>query len=136
MGYAAINVAGLFHAWRKQVVVGIGWHLVNRAVQLADDRLPDFTMCDRPPNMLQVRVNAYIYAALLDEAVLGSGATLALHTMLAGGTARRLLATRCGRRPADRQRWPAERSPHGGRELVDPVHERRKLRFEGCLLHR
>ena len=33
--------------------------------------------------MLQVRVNAAIYAALLDEAVLGSGATLALHTMLA-----------------------------------------------------
>ena len=33
--------------------------------------------------MLQVRVNAAIYAALLDEAVLGSGATLSLHTMLA-----------------------------------------------------
>jgi FAD dependent oxidoreductase len=80
---AGINVPGLFHAWGKQVVAGIGWDLVNRAVQLAGDRLPDFTRYDRPPNMLQVRVNASIYAALLDEAVLGSGATLALHTMLA-----------------------------------------------------
>ena len=53
------------------------------AVQLAGDHLPDFTKYDRPTNMLQVRVNAAIYAALLDEAVLGSGATLALHTMLA-----------------------------------------------------
>jgi len=80
---AAINVPGLFHAWGKQVIAGIGWDLVNRAVQLAGDRLPDFTMYDRPPNRLQVRVNTSIYAALLDEAVLGSGATLALHTMLA-----------------------------------------------------
>ncbi len=80
---AAINVPGLFHAWGKQVVAGIGWHLVNRAVQLAGDRLPDFTAYDRPTNMLQVRVNPFIYAALLDEAVLGSGATLALHSMLA-----------------------------------------------------
>ncbi len=80
---AAINVPGLFHAWGKQVIAGIGWDLVNRAVQLGGDRLPDFTMYDRSPNMLQVRVNAAIYAALLDEAVLGSGATLVLHTMLA-----------------------------------------------------
>lgn len=80
---AAINVPGLFHAWGKQVVAGIGWQLVNHAVQLAGDRLPDFARSDRPPSLLQVRVNAAIYAALLDDAVLGSGATLALHTMFA-----------------------------------------------------
>ena len=80
---AGINVPGLFHAWGTQVVAGIGWDLVSRAVQLAGDRMPDFTAYDRPTNMLQVRVNSAIYAALLDEAVLGSGATLALHTMLA-----------------------------------------------------
>ena len=72
-----------FHAWGRQVIAGIGWGLVNRAVQLAGDRLPDFSLYHRPPNMLQVRVNASVYAAVLDEAVLGSGATLALHTMLA-----------------------------------------------------
>jgi hypothetical protein len=86
---AAINVPGLFHAWGKQVVAGIGWHLVDRAVQLAGDHLPDFTRYDRPTCMLQVRVNAAIYAALLDDAVLGSGATLALHTMLAAVDRRR-----------------------------------------------
>ena len=80
---AGINVPGLFHAWGKQVIAGIGWQLVNRAVQLAGDHLPDFARYDRPANMLQVRVNAAIYAALLDDAVLGAGATLALHTMLA-----------------------------------------------------
>ena len=80
---AGINVPGLFHAWGRQVIDGIGWQLVNRAVQLVGDRLPDFTRYDRAPSMLQVRVNAAVYAALLDEAVLGSAATLALHTMLA-----------------------------------------------------
>ena len=71
---AAINVPGLFHAWGRQVIAGIGWQLVNRTVQLAGDRLPDFSLYQRAPNMLQVRVNAPVYAALLDEAVLGSGA--------------------------------------------------------------
>jgi hypothetical protein len=80
---AAINVPGLFHAWGKQVIAGIGWHLVNRAVQLAGDHLPDFARYDRPTNMLQVRVNTALYAALLDDAVLGAGASLSLHTMLA-----------------------------------------------------
>lgn len=80
---AGINVPGLFHAWGKQVIAGIGWHLVNRAVQLAGDQLPDFARYDRPVNVLQVRVNPAIYAALLDDAVLGSGAALSLHTMLA-----------------------------------------------------
>jgi hypothetical protein len=80
---AAINVPGLFHAWGKQVIAGIGWQLVNRAVQLAGDHLPDFARYDMPTNMLQVRVNTALYAALLDDAVLGAGASLSLHTMLA-----------------------------------------------------
>ena len=80
---AGINVPGLFHAWGRQVIAGIGWHLVNRAVQLAGGQLPDFARYDRPVHLLQVRVNPAIYAALLDTAVLGSGAALSLHTMLA-----------------------------------------------------
>ena len=80
---AGINVPGLFYAWGRQVIAGIGWDLVSRAVQLAGGQLPDFTRYDRPTHLLQVRVNAAIFAALLDEGVLGSGATLALHTMLA-----------------------------------------------------
>ena len=80
---AAINYPGLFHAWGRQVVAGIGWDLVCHAVRLAGDSLPDFADYHRPPNQLQVRVNPAIYAAVLDEAVLGSGATLLLHTLLA-----------------------------------------------------
>ena len=80
---AAINYPGLFHAWGRQVVAGIGWELVCRAVRLAGDRLPDFSDYQRPPNRLQVRVNPALYATVLNEALLGSGASLLLHTMLA-----------------------------------------------------
>src|SRR6266566_2070063 len=51
---AAINYPGLFHAWGRQVVAGIGWDLVCRAVRLAGDPLPDFANYKRPPNKLQV----------------------------------------------------------------------------------
>ena len=86
---AGINVPGLFHAWGKQVIAGIGWRLVNRAVARGD-KLPDFARYDRPVNVLQVRVNPAIYAALLDDAVLGSGAALRSTPCLprwTGGTA-------------------------------------------------
>jgi choline dehydrogenase-like flavoprotein len=80
---AGITVPGLFHAWGRQVIAGIGWELVSRAVRVAGGALPDFTDYHRAPNKLQVRVNGPIYAALLDEAVVTAGAALLLHTTLA-----------------------------------------------------
>src|SRR5690606_32553233 len=38
-----VNFPGLFHAWGRQVVAGIGWELVTAAVREAGDRLPDFS---------------------------------------------------------------------------------------------
>ena len=83
---AGINYPGLFHAWGRQAIAGIGWELVRAAVELAGDSLPDFSNYRRATNKLQVKVNTAIYAALLDDAVLDSGATLLLHTMLAAVT--------------------------------------------------
>lgn len=80
---AAINLPGLFHAWGKQIIAGIGWDIVERSVREAGGTLPDFTDYQRPHHLLQVRVSAALYAAILDETIVGSGATLLLHTMLA-----------------------------------------------------
>ena len=80
---AAINLPGLFHAWGKQIIAGIGWDIVTRSVREAGGTLPDFTDYRRPHYLLQVRVSAAVYAALLDEAIVESGATPLLHTMLA-----------------------------------------------------
>ena len=34
---------GLFHAWGRQIIAGIGWELVTRAVELDGGTLPDFS---------------------------------------------------------------------------------------------
>jgi hypothetical protein len=79
---AAIDVPGLFHAWGRQVIAGIGWEIVRRAVETAGDELPDFAAYNQPANKLSVQLRREIYAALLDEVVLDSGTVLRLHTMI------------------------------------------------------
>ncbi len=80
-----VNFPGLFHAWGRQVIAGVGWELVSKAVAESGETLPDFSAWrDLPHYRLQIRVNAAVYAALADEAVTQAGADLALHTMLAG----------------------------------------------------
>lgn len=84
MTMAAVNFPGIFHAWGRQVVAGIGWELVSRCVSECGGTLPDFDAIPPRPWMHQVRINPAVYAALCDEAVVESGADLLLHTMLAG----------------------------------------------------
>lgn len=80
----AVNFPGLFHAWGKQVIAGIGWELVEKAVVESGGQMPDFSAWrDLPHYRLQIRVNAATYAALADQSVLDAGVRLSLHTMLA-----------------------------------------------------
>lgn len=81
MTSAGVGRPGLFHAWGRQVIAGIGWDLVRRCVAECGGALPDFSRAPRGHWEHQVWVNPAIYAALCDEAVLGSGARLLLHTM-------------------------------------------------------
>src|SRR5690606_1890187 len=80
---AGVFTTALFHAWGRQVIAGIGWELVTRSLALAGDELPDFTDLDVPHWRHAVRGTPAIHAAVLADAVLGSGADLLLHTMLA-----------------------------------------------------
>ncbi len=76
-----VNFPGLFHAWGRQVIAGIGWELVSRSVAEAGDTLPDFTDYKRGHWLLQVRVNAFLYAALADETAVAAGVDLLFHAM-------------------------------------------------------
>lgn len=78
---AGVSYPGLFHAWGKQVIAGIGWELVNRCVAECGLPLPDFTEKDAPHWRQQIRLNAAVYAALCDEAVLDAGVVPLLHAM-------------------------------------------------------
>lgn len=78
----AVNYPGLFHAWGRQVIAGIGWELVTRTVAETGSQLPDFSTWRAVPHFqLQVRVNSAIYAALADECVAAAGVTASFHTM-------------------------------------------------------
>ena len=64
-----VDFPGLFHAWGKQVIAGIGWELVKKTVDLNNDELPDFTIPTGPRHPRhQVRINGQLYAALAEEA--------------------------------------------------------------------
>ena len=67
---------GLFHAWGKQVIAGIGWDLVRTSVELDGGTLPDFTKPTGAHWKLQVLVNPFLYAALAEEACLAAGVTI------------------------------------------------------------
>jgi hypothetical protein len=68
---------GLFYAWGKQVIKGIGWELVTGAVELNDDKLPDFSIpFGRDQWKHQIRLNGYLYALLAEEKCLQAGVKL------------------------------------------------------------
>lgn len=67
---------GLFHAWGRQVIAGIGWDLVCRAVELDDGVFPDFSKAPERHSLHQVRLNGPLYAALAEEACVEAGVML------------------------------------------------------------
>ena len=74
-----VDFPGLFHAWGKQVIAGIGWDLVEKAVELDGGALPDFTKVPKAHWHHHVRVNGQLYAALAEEACLEAGVSLAYY---------------------------------------------------------
>jgi hypothetical protein len=76
-----VNFPGLFHAWGKQVIAGIGWDVVRRTVEETGETLPDFTDLSGHHSRHQIKVNVFVYAALCDDAVARSGADVLFHAM-------------------------------------------------------
>jgi len=74
---AGVDFPGLFHAWGKQVIAGIGWELVTATAKLNGDDLPDFTVPTGPRHSRhQVRICGALYAALAEEACVKAGVQL------------------------------------------------------------
>jgi hypothetical protein len=75
MTVGGVAFPGLFHAWGKQVIAGIGWELVRQTVELDGGRLPDFAT--PPPSgrhwAHQVLINPFLYAVLAEEACRAAG---------------------------------------------------------------
>jgi hypothetical protein len=74
MTNAGVSFPGLFHAWGRQIIAGIGWDLVCAAVKLNGGRLPDFSVPYGTQHWRhQVRLNGALYAALAEEACVKAG---------------------------------------------------------------
>lgn len=72
-----VSFPGLFHAWGKQVISGIGWELVTEAVMMNDDELPDFSIPTGKQHWKhQIRLNGNLYALLAEEKCLEAGVQL------------------------------------------------------------
>lgn len=73
MTTGGVTFPGIFHAWGKQIVGGIGWELVTDCVKLNGDRLPDFSI---PPDRHwkhQVSINGFLYTLLAEEKCIEAG---------------------------------------------------------------
>jgi hypothetical protein len=72
-----VSFPGLFHAWGKQIISGIGWELVTDTVKLDDGVLPDFSVpAGKRHWKHQVRVNPFIYTLMAEEKCLQAGVQL------------------------------------------------------------
>jgi hypothetical protein len=80
---AGVNFPGLFHAWGKQVIAGIGWELVSQCKKECREYLQDFSSIPNSHVEQQIRINPAIFAALCDEAIADAHVTLLLHSMIA-----------------------------------------------------
>jgi len=76
---AGVDYPGLFHAWGRQIIAGIGWELVSKAVTLDSGSLPDFSKPPAEHFLHQVRINAPLYAALIEEAALSAGVAVCFY---------------------------------------------------------
>ena len=74
-----VNFPGLFHAWGKQYIAGIGWELVAKSVEIDGKKLPNFSKVPKRHPEHQVRINAHLYALLAEEACLDAGVSLAYY---------------------------------------------------------
>lgn len=76
-----VSAPGLFHAWGRQIIAGIGWELVSAAVALDGGAMPDFSQPPKRHWHHQVQINGPLYAALAEEACLQAGVLIAYYEM-------------------------------------------------------
>jgi hypothetical protein len=74
-----VSFPGLFDAWGKQIIAGIGWELVRRSVELDGGPLPDFSKVPRRHWQNQVYVNQFVYALIAEEACVQAGVKIAYY---------------------------------------------------------
>ncbi len=74
---AGVDFPGLFHAWGRQIIAGIGWDLVRETLALGGGSMPDFSQPYGTEHWRhQIRINGALYAVLAEEACVKAGVGL------------------------------------------------------------
>lgn len=81
MTVGGVDFPGLFHAWGKQVIAGIGWEIIEKCVAEAGGEMPDFSNYKQRHWKLQVKINPFLCECLIDEEFSRSGVDVLYHTM-------------------------------------------------------
>ncbi len=86
MTLCGVDFPGLFHAWGKQIIAGLGWESIERAKSLGGATFPSFAYdreTYRPSQhwKQQVRLDRTIYAKVLDVMCEEACIRTMLHTM-------------------------------------------------------
>ena len=79
MTTGGVAFPGLFDAWGKQVIAGIGWELVKESVELDEGKLPDFAKVPQRHYHNQVHINQFLYAILAEEKCAEAGVEIAYY---------------------------------------------------------
>ena len=79
---AGVAVPGLFDAWGRQVISGVGWELVRKTLEANGDPLPDFSRRMTGDFWRgQIPVNSFLFVAIAEEELVRAGVTVRYHTM-------------------------------------------------------
>jgi len=79
MTTGGVAFPGLFDAWGKQIIAGIGWELVKETVELDGGELPDFSKVPRSHWENQVFINQFLYSILAEEKCEKAGVEIAYY---------------------------------------------------------
>lgn len=82
MTAAGVDCPGLFDAWGKQIIRGIGWELIEKTLAVTGGQLPDAFMEPDTDWRHHLRLDGWAYAAIADEELLKAGVDIRFHTML------------------------------------------------------
>ena len=79
MTTGGVAFPGLFDAWGKQIIAGIGWELVKESVELDSGNLPDFSKVPQRHWQQQVFINQFLHAILAEEKCGQAGVAIAFY---------------------------------------------------------
>jgi hypothetical protein len=79
MTTGGVAFPGLFDAWGRQVIAGIGWELVKESVELDGGEFPNFAKVPQRHWHNQVFTNQFLYALLAEEKCAEAGVAIAYY---------------------------------------------------------